>query len=58
MDRELLREKDFIRFMRHDKKVRQGVIRYVLPKSIGKVEVFADISDDEVEALILELKKV
>ena len=49
--------KDFIHFMRHDKKVRQGVIRYVLPEHIGKATVFSDISDAEVEALILELKQ-
>lgn len=54
---ENMTEKDFICFMRHDKKVRQGVIRYVLPEGIGKAKVFADISDAEVEALILELKK-
>lgn len=54
---ENMTEKDFIRFMRHDKKVRQGIIRYVLPEGIGKAKVFSDISDDDVEALILELKK-
>lgn len=48
---------DFIEHMRHDKKVRHGTIVYVLPTSIGKVELFKDVSDDEVIALINSLKE-
>ncbi|MGN0901799.1 MAG: 3-dehydroquinate synthase [Succinivibrio sp.] len=47
---------DFITYMRHDKKVRHGVIRYVLPVRIGEVALFSDVSDDEVRTLIGELK--
>ena len=47
---------DFIKHMRHDKKVRQGTIRYVLPTSIGKVEIFSDVSDEEIKNLINCLK--
>lgn len=47
---------DFITYMRHDKKVRSGVIRYVLPVAIGEVKLFSDVSDDEVRALINDLK--
>ena len=47
---------DFITYMRHDKKVRHGVIRYVLPTRIGEVKIFSDVSDDEVRALISKLK--
>ncbi len=47
---------DFIHHMRHDKKVRHGVIRYVLPVAIGKVSIFSDVSDDEVVALVNRLK--
>lgn len=47
---------DFISHMRHDKKVRHGVIRYVLPVSIGCVKIFSDVSDDEVRALITKMK--
>lgn len=43
---------DFIRLMRHDKKVRSGVIRYVLPTAPGKVGLFADVSDEEVIAVV------
>lgn len=53
---ETMRADDFLRLMRHDKKVRQGVIRYVLPESIGKVGLYTDVSDDEVRALIDDLK--
>ena len=47
---------DFIEHMRHDKKVRHGVIRYVLPVRIGEVKIFSDVSDDEVRSLISRMK--
>ena len=47
---------DFIKHMRHDKKVRQGTIRYVLPTSIGKVDIFSDVTDEEIKNLINSLK--
>ncbi len=47
---------DFITHMRHDKKVRQGVIRYVLPEGIGKASVFSNIKDEDILNLILEFK--
>lgn len=53
---ESMEPEDFIRHMRHDKKVRRGVIRYVLPTAIGSSEVFADIGDDEVLELLAALK--
>ncbi len=47
---------DFIRLMRHDKKVRHGAIRYVLLKRFGEAAVYSDVSDDEARALISSLK--
>lgn len=47
---------DFIRLMRHDKKVRHGTIRYVLLKRFGEAAVYSDVSDDEVRALITSMK--
>ena len=47
---------DFIHFMRHDKKVRSGVICYVLPTALGKVDLYKDVSDEEVCKLIASLK--
>ena len=43
---------DFMRLMRHDKKVKSGHIRYVLPTAIGKSAVFSDLSDDYVMQLL------
>ncbi len=49
---------DFIEHMHHDKKVRAGSIRYVLPTAVGRAQVFSDVSDDEVRALIAEFKEL
>ncbi len=53
---ESMQAEDFLRLMRHDKKVRQGVIRYVLPQKLGKVGLYTDVSDTEVVELINSLK--
>lgn len=47
---------DFIINMRHDKKVKNGVIRYVLIDGIGKAIVSSDLLDNEVLQLIDKLK--
>ena len=47
---------DFIKLMHHDKKVRQGTIRYVLPTDFGRCGLFSDIKDNEISDLIEELK--
>lgn len=47
---------DFIRLMRHDKKVRHGSIRYVLLKRFGQAAVYSDVSDDEARGIIASLK--
>lgn len=38
--------KDFLQKMVHDKKVKNGCIRYVIPTQTGKSEVMSDISED------------
>jgi 3-dehydroquinate synthase len=48
---------DFIRLMRHDKKVRHGTIRYVLLKHFGEAAVYDDVSDEEVTSLITSMKE-
>ncbi len=48
---------DFIRLMRHDKKVRHGSIRYVLLKRFGQAAVYSDVSDDEARGIIASLKE-
>lgn len=47
---------DFITHMHHDKKVKAGVIRYVLLEHIGTAFIAQDVSDDEVISLIDSLK--
>ncbi|MEJ6115019.1 3-dehydroquinate synthase [Aeromonas salmonicida] len=42
----------FIRHMRRDKKVLEGKLRLVLPVGIGHAQVVADVSDDELLAVI------
>lgn len=37
---------DFVKHMRHDKKVEAGQIRFVIPQGIGNAVVTKDISDD------------
>lgn len=47
---------DFMKLMRHDKKVKSGHIRYVLPTAIGKSAVFSDLSDDYVMQLLESMR--
>ena len=42
----LFNMQDFVKHMRHDKKVEAGQIRFVIPKGIGNAVVTKDISDD------------
>ena len=53
---EAMQATDFLHAMRHDKKVKGGVIRYVLPLGIGRCQVFADVSDDEVSTMLTAYK--
>ena len=55
---ENMQPQDFLRLMRHDKKVSQGVIRYVLPERLGQVGLYTDVSDEEVVSLINDLKGI
>lgn len=48
---------DFLRLMRHDKKVKNGAIRYVLPQGIGRSAVYSDISDAEAAAVLTQFIK-
>ena len=37
---------DFFKIMIHDKKVKNGSIRYVLPTGLGKSAVFSDVPEE------------
>lgn len=52
-----LDENDIVSAMMHDKKFKENQIVFVLPVSIGKVEIVSDVTLDEVLRVIRELKK-
>lgn len=43
---------DFVKHMRHDKKVKAGKIRFILPTGIGSAVVTDDVDDEMLEALL------
>ncbi|MGN1356368.1 MAG: 3-dehydroquinate synthase [Succinivibrionaceae bacterium] len=43
---------DFLQLMVHDKKVKNGRIRYVIPTSIGTAEVFSDIDNNKIAEVL------
>ncbi|MEP1448186.1 MAG: 3-dehydroquinate synthase [Paraglaciecola sp.] len=43
---------DFVRHMRHDKKVQAGQLFFVIPKEIGKAVVTNEISDEVLRAIL------
>ena len=43
---------DYLDHMRHDKKVKSGTIRYILPDKIGRASLYSDVSDAEVRNII------
>lgn len=52
-----LKTDDLIDAMMHDKKFKENNIVFVLPKSIGQVEIVTDIALDEVRDVIEQLKE-
>ena len=44
------------RIMQHDKKARGGKVRFVLPTGPGRVEVFDDVTEQQVKAAIASLE--
>ncbi len=47
---------DVVRILPRDKKAHRGRPRFVLPLTLGRVEVFDDVSDDEVVAALEECR--
>jgi 3-dehydroquinate synthase len=48
---------DFLRFMRHDKKVLAGKIRFVLPQKVGKVTIVDSVPLAEIKRVLISLTK-
>jgi 3-dehydroquinate synthase len=44
--------------LRSDKKTRQGVVRFVLPREIGKVEITSDVPEAIVRSAVDEIRRL
>jgi len=44
--------------LKFDKKTRQGVVHFILPREIGKVEITSDVGDPLVRAAVEEIRKL
>jgi 3-dehydroquinate synthase len=52
------RSRDIIRLLRGDKKTREGVIHFVLPSEIGKVEVANDVPEKVIVEAVNEMRRL
>lgn len=52
------RSRDILRLLQSDKKTRGGVVHFVLPRAIGKVEVVSDVPEEVVADAVDELRKL
>jgi 3-dehydroquinate synthase len=52
------RSRDIVRLLRGDKKTREGVIHFVLPWEIGKVEVANDVPEKVIVEAVYELRRL
>ena len=44
--------------LKYDKKTRQGVVHFILPREIGKVEITSDVGEAAVRAAVEEIRKL
>jgi 3-dehydroquinate synthase len=52
------RSRDIARLLRSDKKTRDGVVHFVLPREIGKVEIANDVPEKVVVTALDELRRL
>jgi 3-dehydroquinate synthase len=52
------RSRDILRLLRSDKKTRNGVVHFVLPREIGKVEIVDNVPDRVVIEAVDELRRL
>jgi 3-dehydroquinate synthase len=52
------RSRDIIRLLAQDKKTREGVVHFVLPKEIGKVEIVNDVPEKVIVEAVNELRRL
>jgi 3-dehydroquinate synthetase len=52
------RSRDLLRLLQSDKKTRNGVVHFVLPREIGKVEIANDVPEQAVIEAVDELRRL
>jgi 3-dehydroquinate synthase len=52
------RSRDILRLLKSDKKTRNGVVHFVLPREIGKVEIANDVPEQVVIEAVDELRRL
>jgi 3-dehydroquinate synthase len=52
------RSRDILRLLQGDKKTRSGVVHFVLPREIGKVEIANDVSEKAIVEAVNELRRL
>jgi 3-dehydroquinate synthase len=52
------RSRDIVRLLQSDKKTRNGVVHFVLPRDIGKVEIVNDVPEKVLTAVLNELRRL
>jgi 3-dehydroquinate synthase len=53
-----VRTSGILKRLKFDKKTRQGVVHFILPREIGKVEIVSDIPETAVRAAVEEIRKL
>jgi 3-dehydroquinate synthase len=49
---------NILKRLRSDKKTRQGVVHFILPREIGKVEITTDVPEEIVRSAVDDLRKL
>jgi 3-dehydroquinate synthase len=52
------RGREILKAIQGDKKIRSGVVHFVLPREIGKVEIAGDVHEDVVVAAVEEIRRL
>jgi 3-dehydroquinate synthase len=58
LPRMTLQTTSILRRLRSDKKTRQGVVHFILPREIGKVEITSDVPEAIVRSAVDEIRKL
>ncbi|PYX37632.1 MAG: hypothetical protein DMG75_06415 [Acidobacteria bacterium] len=53
-----IRSRNILRRLQADKKTRHGVVHFVLPRQIGKVEVATDVPEDSIRQALHEIRRL